>query len=1125
MQQNMRVGSRDRVVRLTTAVAVVALLPVLTATTTHAQTATAAAPAPEPLETVEVTGSRIQNSDAASANPITVVGQQEIQQEEASTVEKLLMKVPSVDFTGGIAQGTANGGVGASELGLRNLAPQRTLVLVNGVRYPFTDTQGSVDAVDFNNFPVSMIDSIDILRDGASSLYGADAIAGVVNVKTKQNFQGVEVGSEYGITSYGDSQRYSVYSMVGANIDKGNILIDAEYSHQDPTFDSARSWATTQHPEADFNYFDGISSRITGAIGVIGGENFYFTHGLNSGIPAANAPSLCKVNLGDGFCGGGGLTPGDVAGFGSVYFDILPAEALVIGLERKSVNFTSHYDIFPGITATLEAFYTDRQSQEQLNPEPTGYNTPTPQFVNGLYIPALLPNGALNPYNPTNNAAFLAANGLTADAHTDVPILTRRFENGDRQYSDDINTYRLRAALNGSLLDNYEWEAGYFYGQSSATYRVANETNFYHLSQELGMNACGTEVGCSVANFLGYNTLTPAQAAYLSYTNTDTSVYELSDAYGNISGSLYTLPAGDLKFASGFEYKTDHLSDNPDAVTAAGDGATYSTPTSGGYATASGYAEMNIPLLKDLPFAKTLTLDASGRYDYNTTFGNALTHKEGLDWALDDNFRLRGSHSTGFRAPQVKELYGGHFLTDPSGSDPCAAGGAYAGSPACIASLKAVGLPANTTIQQINQLSEVAGGNPQLKPETSQSWSAGGVFTPTFLPDFSLAVDYYTILVRGEIGSLDGSQILGACYGNVPYVVSSATACSLIGPRNKLTGSLGQILTLNGNISDENTDGIDIDMNYSMPTEAVGLPAWGKILLNGQANYLLSDDSIGVGGFVQQQAGTFTGENGEPRWKALVGATFINDDWTLNFNERYYGGIRNSDPTSACEYGSLAHCSGTGKGIFDYEGNEAAGVFYSDISASYRYKTVRLTVGVDNLFDKDPPFLEPAVQANFLSTAGYDPTGRLIYMKAVINFGAAVEPSPAVPAVAPLPPPPAPVVAPAPEKQREFQVFFDFDKSNITEAAASVIKAAADVVKSGGVAHITVTGHTDTVGSAKYNQALSERRAAAVKAAMVSDGVDGGEISTLGVGKTGLLVPTADGVREPQNRRAVIQLQ
>ncbi|GGF50157.1 TonB-dependent receptor [Aliidongia dinghuensis] len=970
--------------RLSGTVAVLALMPVFAAVPALAQSAPSqVAQAAPQTETIEVTGTRLKNTDAQSANPITVVSSEDIQKQAATTVEQVLLKLPSVDFNGGLTANSSNGGLGESQVSLRNLGPQRTLVLLNGQRFPFTDNNNaSFSAVDLNNIPLSMIDHIEVLRDGASSVYGADAIGGVINIITKQHFNGVEIGGEVGETSYGDGLRHSVYSTAGADFDRGNILINVSTDHTDALFGKDRSWAVSQHPEADVNSYQNLSSRVTGAVGVINGSKYYFPSGLNSGVPASAAWTLGSVQVSPGVFAGGGISPGDL-GFqgGGVSFNVLPTQGLTAGLDRQQLNFTTHYDLTPNVTAILEGFYTNRQSNEQLNPEPTGYNTPTPQFPNGFFSPATLPDGTPNLNNPTvvNPGAFGLASGVN------VPILTRRFENGPRLYKDDVNTYRIRAALTGTVLGKYDWEAGYLYGKSAGTFNVYNETNFYHLSQELGMNACGSAPGCSVANVFGYNTLTPAQAKYLSFTNTDTSEYTNQEAYGHIGGPVYDLPAGPLNAAVGFEYRTESMFDHPDSIVSQGDGAIFALPTTGNYATSSGYVEVNAPLLSNLPFVKMLTADASGRYDYNTTFGKSLTYKVGLDYAINDDFRLRGNHSTGFRAPQLRELYSGLSQGEVGGVDPCVTGGTFAGSAACLASLP----PGVTTatLTKINQITEATGGNPGVHPETSQEWTFGGVATPHWIPGLSVSVDYYTVLIRNEIGTLDAQSLVNACYGGVPYLVSQAQACKLVGPRTAGTGSLGVVQALNANVGAENTDGIDLDLAYGIDTAKLGLPAWGHLDFTGQVNYLLSDE-VSSGGNTVKQAGTFgfgNGDDAEPRWKALLGTTFRRDNWSVNWTTRYYGGVKNVSRAADCSsLPASGICPTVGAG--DFEGNEAAGVFYHDISGTYQYKNVNVTVGVDNLFDKDPPFLFPTGQTNAAGTAGYDFTGRFVYMKASIKF-------------------------------------------------------------------------------------------------------------------------------------------
>jgi iron complex outermembrane receptor protein len=1072
------------------------------------------------LEEIVVTGSRIRTNDVTAANPLTVVTSEQIAKTDAVTVEQFLRKIPDIDFTSGISSNDNNGGLGASEFGIHNLGPARTLVLVNGQRFPFTDTQGSSAAVDFNNIPTSMIDHIEILRNGASSIYGADAIAGVINVITLQNFNGFKVDGQVGETSYGDGTNYSTSATLGQNFDRGNIIINLSYDHHDAIPAADRSWAIDQHPAEPINGYAAISSRVTGAtVSFPGFGKYYFPSGVGSGIAAGNAYTLGNTVDSAGVAySGGKLTPGDIAIPGAgVYFNYLPTEFLTGSLERKQANFSGHYDITDGITVLLEGFYTNRQSQEELNPEPLGANVFTPKFPLGLQIPAYYEKTAggpfiRNPYFPTS--LYTTLEGAAPTVATALNAYTRRFENGPRNYVDDVNTYRFRVAFQGTVFGDYNWELGYFYGKSTATYQVQNEVNFDHLEKLVGAIPCGADApfGCSIANFLGYNTLTKAQARYLVFDNTDNSGYDESVAYGNIAGPLPylpELPGGAIKGSFGFEYRTENGYDNPDSIVSQGDAVIPGGPTVGGYNIGSIYAEVNLPIFKDLPWVKSLSLDASTRYDYNSTFGRALTYKVGLDYAVNDDFRLRASNSTGFRAPQIKELYGAVAQSAAGGVDPCATGGAFTDAAACKVYNK--GNPDSLT--QVNQLSTLIGGNSHLKPETSQQWNIGGVFTPTAVPGLNVAIDYYTILLRNEIGFLSGASLLASCYGDVPYVISQAESCSHIS--RQPSGNLGFVSTLNGNISDENTDGIDIDTSYSFDTEQVGIPGGGHVVLDGKAAYLLSDNLINLGQ-VTQQAGTYNStssgvNSGEPRWKATVSIDYSQDNWSVLWTTRYYGGLKNADQSTYCAYGV---CPNGGAG--DYPGNETAGLFFHDISVTYNYENMTFTAGVDNLFDKDPPFLTSNADV-YIGGAGYDAVGRMVYMKTSIKFGGEeAAPKEAAPYT---PPAPAPVTASVPHS---YLVFFDFNKSDLTSQAVSIVDQAAANAETTKVTQLTVTGHTDTVGSDAYNMRLSRRRAESVAAELEKKGIPSSEIEIVAKGKRDLLVPTADGVKEPQNRRVQI---
>jgi outer membrane receptor protein involved in Fe transport len=967
-----------------------ALLPVFAAVPALAQSA------PQ-TETIEVTGTRLKNTDAQSANPITVVSSEDIAKTEATTVEQVLRKLPSADFTGGVTANSNNGGDGASQISLHNLGPARTLVLVNGQRYVGTDIQGTTTPVDLNNIPVSMIDHIEILRDGASSIYGADAIAGVINIITKQHFNGVQLDTSIGMTSAGDGLTYSTAVTAGADFDRGNILLNGSHDHRDAIAQADRSWATNQFVGTSGEGNGPISSKLpvltgsfitsvspTGATTSSGTRYFNNANGSSVGI---SSPSLIG-------------TPGLVNVGGREFFDLSQQPHLIGSLDRNQLNFTTHYDLAPNITAIMEGFYTDRRSEQILNPDPLSSTISTTKYP-GLLIPACIGEPAagvaaanLNPNGTVNCTALGLATNTQNPLNRDITGANYRpFGGGDRVYRDELQTYRARIGLEGTVFSSFDWQVGYVYGQSSATYQVANEANFSHLAQLTGQTACGVDVnqGCSVANFFGVNPLTPAQVKYLEFTDTRTSQVQEDYVYANIGGPIYQLPAGPLQASLGFEQRNESGYDHPDSVIVNGDGDANAAPSSGSYSVTSAYGELNIPIIKDIPFVKALTADVSSRYDLYTSFGRALTWKAGLNYQVNDDLRFRGSESTGFRAPQVKELFGGtfqNFLT--FSGDPCDTGnggGTFQGSATCVASLKKAGVAnPGTYVSQLDQVANpqvptLSGGNPHLKPETSQQFSLGTVLTPHWVQNLAVTVDYYNIHVRNAITTFDPGTIINQCYG----AQQLQSACSAI--TRSASGDISAVVSNEVNFGYENTDGIEVGVTYAMDTGMIGLPDLGALKWDGQASYLMHDTTLNADGTIRQNAGTYdiaTGA-GEPRYKALLGLSFLRNNWSVDWTTRYYGGVKNVDGTTF----NTTNPNGTPctKGCGDFLGNEAAGVFYHDISGTYRYKNVTLTVGVDNLFDKNPPVIFGDVSsANSLSAAGYDFTGRFIYTKMSVKF-------------------------------------------------------------------------------------------------------------------------------------------
>jgi iron complex outermembrane receptor protein len=910
----------------------------------------APAAAQQAVETVEITGSRIKNPNVESPAPIATMSAEDIAATKATSVEDVLTHMGIGDFSGGFSANSNNSGSGSSVVGLRNLGSARTLVLVNGQRYVSTDFQQASTAVDLNNIPMSMIDHIEVLKDGASSVYGADAIGGVINIITKSHATGVTADSYIGGSEHGDGFTWSLDSTMGANSDRGNLLVAVGADSRDPIKQTARDWSKNLYIGTSAEGGNLISSRLPVPTS---GSTAYLANGQTVNLHDPNSANLIPNTV-------------YLPGFGKTYYNLDSYPLLQGSLDRKQLNMTGHYDLTDDVTAIVEGFYTDRNSQEQLNPEPLASSSTTALYP-GLVIPAS------NPYNHTGQ---------------NIPINWRSQELGPRVYKDDVQTYRTRFGLTGTAFKDYDWEVGYVYGQSDATYRVDNSVNYYHLGQLTGQFACDNAPGCSQGNFFnGVNTLTSDQANYLKYTDTHNSQLVQRYGYANFGGPVYQLPAGAIKGSVGIEQRTESEWDHPDSVRSAGQGDYDAAPTQGAYHVFSSYGELAIPILKNLPGAQEVSATLSMRDDDYSNFGQRITWKGGLNYQITEDIRLRGGYGKGIRAPSVKELYAGKtqgYITANNG-DPCdtakgTAGGGYAGSATCVAALKNVGINPTTYQSELDQTSAapqmavIDGGNTALKPETAHTATIGTVLTPRFIPHLSVATDYYSVHIKDAI--MDGGYansyldtLLAQCYGPA----QNTGACNMI-TRSTVTGDIGTVQSPNTNFGYERMRGIDWDVNYDFKAEDVALPTSGMFNISAQVNYLISDVQELPGGATVKQQGTFSSSVGEPQWKGILGVDYHQDDWGVHWDTRYIGAMNNLANRSTAF------------------GNYANEIFYHDISASYNLKdlagvkSVKVTVGIDNLFDRDPPYISSSDGSNSLSAAGYDYTGRFFYMRLSAGF-------------------------------------------------------------------------------------------------------------------------------------------
>ena len=897
------------------------------------------ATADQSLEEVVITGSQIKgNPDAASSNPITVISAATLQNSNSLDIQSVLAKLPSVGSDGlNNAESSNFGGNGFEFVDLRNLGPQRTLILVDGQRFVTSANSGAFAGVDFNNIPTEFVDHIEVLRDGASPIYGSDAVAGVINIITRRHFSGVEINATGGQTSKADKRTYSASVTMGTDFDRGNFILNLGYNKADPVYTRDRAWAGNINGSANSGYFP---------------DGHY--QGTN--------PDGSSYDLqGNGH---GGFTPAPVA------FDTTQIPNLFGATTRKTVNAAAHYELNPGSTdlpvrLVAQLMYTDRSNFGIANPDPQVGVACTPTGAPGCTNENIagLP-GPLAPDAPGGNTASFPFRSTVI---------------GNRIYVTDVQTYRILSGLEGTLFGKFAWEMKFVHGQSDGQAHSQNLVDMVNL-----------------ATFTGdINNLTAADISMLRVNTTDLLRTREDSFTTQVSGPMVALPAGDLSFAAGGDVRRESLSDTPDFANATGRTDQGGTPTNGQYSLKEGFLELNVPILKDQTLAKELTFNGAARYSKYSNFGNATTWKTTLNWAPSADIRIRGTLSASFRAPTIQELYLANTTTFSGVSDPCDAnplsnsllttssGAAHATVQAnCIAALGTVGINPATfqpSLTGSQQIPGVLGGNPNLTPEKTRGLTIGLVLTPTFAPRLQATVDYWRIRLRNQIIAVpDAQTALNLCYSSPGL---SDPACATIGPRTPVPisgqpaagGITTQTLTsLNsGTIS---TDGIDIGIDYSFP-----LGAAGKLSFSDTAtitrSFHAADQSGTINDFlgkIQQTSAPITSAN--PRLLNHLTTSWTKGEFSLAWSARYIGSVkRYTDP-----HAPAANCSNRGDCI--------PVIWYHDLVASYTRGKLTYVAGIDNALDKDPPFFTDTLGRTNSNPFVYDYLGRYMYLKVVANL-------------------------------------------------------------------------------------------------------------------------------------------
>ena len=856
-----------------------------------------------PGEQIVVTGSRIRRTDIAGVGPATVVTAESIANTGIVNIETVLQRLPAnAGFAGNQTSSywTSNG-YGTAQVNLRGLGIKRTLVLLNNRRLVAGGT-GANSSPDLNMIPVPIIERIDVLKDGASAIYGADAVTGVVNIITDTDFEGFGIGARAGITDEGDGSDLTVDLTWGMQGERGGISAAATY--QKTSAVNMASRAPCSLAEVTPGSLSCINSAST-----IGGR--------------AVLPNGQQINFNQTIGGNGNFfEPYSAAKHN---FNSNPFLNAVSPIERISTAVFAHYDLTDNVTAFGEFLYTHRESEQIA----------TPGTIRNLAI------SATNPTNPTGQNIVL--------------VQRRLAEPGPRIFFQETDTWQGTLGFRGKLPNSWSWEVAGSFGRNTGLDGMTNIANLQNVGNSINTSLCSTAAGAAIpcADYLGFGDLTPQVLDYILFTSRDRGGNELANFTADVTGDLFRLPAGAVAFATGVSYREEKGWRNPDPLTVAGIANTnQQSPISGDVNAKEAYLELSVPVLKDTPFFQSLTLNGAGRYsDYNL-FGSDWNYKLSADWQVVDALRLRATYGTGFRVPNVPELYGGVSEGNLTTTDPCSR---YptSGNAVLIANCQASGVRP-TYVQLGNTVLTTVGGNENLEPESSKSWTLGAVFQPrSVVPGLSLTADWFDIDIKDAIRAIPGSTKLSVCY-NTPNLAHEF--CDDF-TRSPLTNEITFLSAQPINTGRERMNGLDLGLVYNRNVGAVRLSV--DLTATYLNKYVITPfeggEDIVFDGFIGG------GNGGYSKWRGygVVSAGF--EKTTLTWSTQWIGKATdfNAGPEDV--------------------GYRTPNVFYHNAQVAFDVtEKSRFQLGMDNVFDRKAPYIQSFTDAN-TDTMTYDLLGRRFY--------------------------------------------------------------------------------------------------------------------------------------------------
>ncbi len=945
------------------------------------------------LEEVVVTGSRLRRKDLNTPAPVAIFSRAQVEASGKISIGEFLQSMPE--------QGNApnfqlnNGGItygadGATRINLRSLGVTRTLVLLNGRRLVNSGV-GASPSVDLNTIPTAAVERVEVLKDGASAVYGSDAIAGVVNVITRKAFDSTEGRAQYGVSGHGDAQTFDAQVSTGKSNESGSILFSVGYFEQKSSYLRDRSWAARA---LTWDYASGQA---------IPGGSFRTPQGT-VGLPigAGGAPTAeCLANPLCSYL----VTTLDPANWQNDAFIRDPAAPngwRIMG-DADTYNFAAdNYLTIP--SSRLQVFSA---GDTRLGPA-RGF------FEMSFVQNSTAQNAAPMPLNPGDYTLGDGATPISVSAQSmynpfgvELPFAGRRLvEFGNRAYGQKLETFRVVTGLDGTLSDafgplrGWAWGAALNYGRSGGTFTTSGAIRNSRIADAVGPSfllngtpVCGNPgpdgtdgtaddvviPGCVPINLFGgpnNGSIDPAQIGNLGFTGTSRAEDSIVSTTVSADGELFALGADRaVSLALGYEHRRQAGAQIADPIAASGDSADFNfKSTSGSFSADEAYAELSIPLLSGVVGAHALELSAAARYVNYNTFGSNTSYKVGARWAPVPDVTLRGTFSTAFRAPTISELFLGQAETAPNATDPC---NSSTRSPELQTQCAANGAP-NATGDLSNQVLTRQGGNPDLKAETAKIFTAGAVLTPRFDPNLSVTVDYYQVQVDNLVSIIGTPGIIDGCFpaANPDPVLAgrppNQAYCALI-HRASTSGRILFVSDVNQNVGTLKTAGLDVAARYNIPTSV------GRFGVGVEGTYLSYFDRTQAAG-----AGTTTvhGKGNHdlgalPAFKGNLSGTWASASASAGAVVRYVGSFKECSGPDRTSDGGLCYASG---GDSRQVGSNAV----VDLHGGYVFQSAAgkttASVGINNAFDQKPQYVYSAPLANSDPTV-YDYLGRYYYVR------------------------------------------------------------------------------------------------------------------------------------------------